>query len=116
MFKRIGFKIKDFLAGRPSKRSGKWPEVRATHLKEEPKCAWCGGTAKLEVHHMLPFHLDPTKELDPNNLITLCEVAGSNCHFDIGHGGSSWKDYNPNVKQDCISHFRPKPDEIVKDS
>jgi 5-methylcytosine-specific restriction enzyme A len=71
------------------KRSPQWPKVRAEHLKKNPTCAVCDGTAKLEVHHIVPFHIDSTKELEPTNLLTLCESKenGINCHLAFGHVG-----------------------------
>lgn len=97
--------IKDIIQGKitlGTSRSSKWPKVRATHLKIQPNCAVCGGTKSLEVHHMEPFHIKPEKELDPGNLITLCEAKnnGINCHLAIGHLGS-YKSLNPSVKEDA---------------
>lgn len=87
-----------------SKRSDKWPAVRAAHLKQFPRCAVCQGTKKLEVHHMKPFHLHPELELDPKNLITLCEnkADGVNCHLLFGHLGN-FKSFNANVIPDSSS-------------
>lgn len=85
----------------PKQRSSKWPKVRATHLEANPSCACCGATTKLEVHHKRPFSLDASLELDPNNLITLCESTsdGIICHLCVGHAGN-YREYNPNVEQD----------------
>ena len=71
-------------------RSGKWPRVRKQHLVDHPACAVCGGRKKIEVHHVVPFTRDKTKELDPSNLITLCNHL--RCHLLVGHLGSfhSW--------------------------
>ena len=44
-------------------RSERWPETRAFHLNKESVCAWCGGTEKLQVHHVAPFHVLPGLEL-----------------------------------------------------
>ena len=84
------------------KRSKEWNKVRKQHLINNPFCAACGETKKLEVHHIKPFHLYPELELDPDNLITLCETASNGiiCHLCIGHRGN-YKDCNPNVKQDA---------------
>ena len=81
-----------------AKRSNHWPTVRKQHLQLHPTCELCGGGAKLEVHHKRPFHLHPELELDPANLITLCEAGtdGVNCHLPFGHlcnwnsGNGSW--------------------------
>lgn len=82
-------------------RSPDWASVRKEFLKNNPKCAVCGGTTKMEVHHMKPFHSFPTLELDINNLISLCE-AGKNgivCHLAFGHLGS-YKSINKKVVKD----------------
>jgi predicted TIM-barrel fold metal-dependent hydrolase len=81
-----------------SKRSNHWPIARKQHLKNNPDCAVCGGNTKIEVHHIRPFHLHPDLELDPNNLITLCENGkdGVNCHLLFGHLGN-FKSFNVNV-------------------
>jgi hypothetical protein len=83
------------------KRSTLWAKVRKEHLKNNPKCAVCEDTHKLNVHHIKPFHLHPELELEPSNLITLCECAsyGIICHLLIGHLGD-FKNVNPNVLED----------------
>lgn len=88
-----------------SKRSGHWPKVRRAFLKGKA-CAVCGGTKKLEAHHKMPFHLDQGKELDPNNLIALCEGNKEvNCHLFIGHLGN-FKGFNPEVQADAMAWAR----------
>lgn len=79
-------------------RSGQWPKVRADHLKQSPTCTVCGGRSKIEVHHIRPFHIHPELELDPANLITLCEDNGDgvNCHLFFGHLGN-FKSFNADV-------------------
>jgi len=62
--------------------SARWKRVRAAHLKKEPCCAVCGRDKNVEVHHVVPVAVDPLRELDPHNLITLC---ASPCHFMFGH-------------------------------
>jgi 5-methylcytosine-specific restriction enzyme A len=49
----------------------------------------CGGTKKLQVHHIYPVHISPRLELEPSNLITLCRAKkyGLDCHLFIGHRG-----------------------------
>jgi hypothetical protein len=63
---------------------------------------------KLDVHHIRPFHLHPDLELEPSNLITLCEAdkGGVNCHLFIGHLGN-FKSFNVDVKADA-SYWREK--------
>jgi hypothetical protein len=80
-------------------------------------CSVCDGKKKLEVHHKMPFHLHPALELDPGNLITLCEnkADGVNCHLLFGHLGN-FKSYNPQVNVDaslwfCKIRYRPKSSE-----
>jgi 5-methylcytosine-specific restriction protein A len=97
-------KISDTLKGIPGTRSPKWAAVRKQFLQENPVCALCGGAALLEVHHKLPFHLHPELELEPSNLITLCESSkgGVTCHLFFGHLGD-YKSFNKNVDKDVKS-------------
>ena len=104
MASMVLIKIDDILKSKSPlrvNRSKEWPKVRKEHLKNNPVCACCGGTRKLEVHHIHPFHLKPELELDPTNLITLCEDASSGiiCHLCIGHLGS-YKSFNEDVVSD----------------
>lgn len=94
--------IKDLVQGKTTvskRRSPKWPGVRQAHLEKNPKCIACGGTAHLQVHHVVPFHIAPERELDPTNLATLCESKkyGVNCHLFAGHKGT-YKSVNKDWK------------------
>lgn len=94
-------------AGRP--RSPKWPAVRAAHLRRFGSCSACGRTANLEVHHVIPFQVDPALELHPDNLITLCADP---CHLIFGHL-MSWSSWNEWVRADSATYLnrirnRPK--------
>lgn len=75
-------------------RSSQWRTVRDRYANTHPLCAFCGSTA-VDVHHIQPFHLFPARELDPDNLVSLCR----NHHFIYGHAGD-WKAYNPDVMID----------------
>ena len=92
-------------------RSPKWRNIRNNHLKLHNKCEACGSTKDLEVHHIVPVHIDADKELDPSNLITLCAKS---CHLLFGHL-MDFKSYNPQVVKDSQEIFskirnRPKQD------
>lgn len=82
--------------GKP--RSNMWRDVRRKHLEENSECAVCGRKKNLVPHHIIPVHKDPSKELDPNNLITLCEGPSFNCHLFFGHL-RDWSSFNPDVKR-----------------
>ena len=97
--------IKDRIEGKAKKgarRSSRWRKVRKEHLSKHSKCFLCGSTKSLEVHHIIPFYIAPDKELDPNNLMTLCENKkyGINCHLLVGHLGN-YRRVNPNVVIDA---------------
>lgn len=89
-------------------RSPKWKSVREQHLLENSHCAACGRNSKLEVHHIEPVHINPERELDPTNLITLCS---SPCHIVFGHL-MDWKSWNTNVIKDSmvyLNKYQNKP-------
>lgn len=81
-------------------RSPRWDKVREAHLVLFPICAACGSRLKLNVHHIKPFHLFPELELEPSNLITLCEGDVVNCHLLFGHL-RSWHSFNEDVRADA---------------
>ena len=76
-------------------RDARWREVRAAHIEKEPVCQACGRATKLDVHHIIPVAFDKTRELDPENLITLCSQP---CHFVFGHF-MSYYCYNKDVRK-----------------
>ena len=101
-------RAKDLLQGKvpinSPTRSSRWPKVRNEHLQKHPVCEVCGGVKNLNVHHIKPYNHYPELELDPNNLITLCEAEkkGVNCHLWFGHLGN-FKNINPNVVNDSAA-------------
>ena len=85
-----------WVAMTPLPRSSKWPAARASFIKEHQECAACGTREDLDVHHVVPFHVDPSLELEHGNLITLCRAD----HLIWGHF-RDWKAYNPQVREDA---------------
>lgn len=92
MFNIFGFGILRYAA-----RSSKWNKVRKDFLKNNPRCAACGSDNDIEIHHIVPVHVDPSLELDTNNLIPLCAKS---CHLLMGHL-MDYKSWNVNVIKDC---------------
>jgi len=100
-------RLKDRIQGKAApgeKRSGRWRKVRKDFIEANPTCFVCGGSKKVEVHHVIPFSVAPDLELDPSNLVSLCEAKkyGLNCHLLIGHLGN-YRRTNPNFWTDAIS-------------
>ena len=82
-------KIAEMFGGTP--RSSEWRRVRDKFVENHPDCVVCGSRKNIQVHHVIPFCVDPSKELEVSNLATMC----SRCHLLIGHGG--WfQRYNAN--------------------
>jgi 5-methylcytosine-specific restriction endonuclease McrA len=84
-------------------RAGGWAKARREHLLKEPECVACGKADAVNVHHIVPYHTDPKRELDPTNLVTLCADP---CHLVHGHL-MSWSRANPEVREDC-ARYRAK--------
>ena len=102
-------------------RSPHWPALERDIIGSQSWCSICGAVKHLIVHHIKPFHLFPELELDPNNLIVLCEgtmgyLAGQNCHLVFGHLGN-WTKYNQILIPDTVNFlqrlFLPEPRQIV---
>lgn len=60
-----------------------WKKKRK-EIKElyDGKCAICGSSKNLQVHHIVPIQIIPTLKLDNDNLIAVCEK----CHREIHNG------------------------------
>ena len=95
LFRKIFQPQIEMWLGQP--RSPGWRSVRFKHLTQFPTCAACGREKNLEVHHVVPFHMNRDKELDPSNLLTLC---GDTCHLAFGHL-FDWSSHNPSVREDA---------------
>ena len=82
-------------------RSGQWPKIQKEFLRDNPICAVCEkkGTLlrSLNIHHVIPFSEDKSKELLAENLITLCRPD----HLLFGHL-NSWASFNSDVRADCL--------------
>jgi hypothetical protein len=81
-------------------RSSKWYVIRYQHLIKQNFCQACGTKKHLQVHHIVPFGVDPSKELDENNLITLCR----SCHLVFGHL-MDWRSWNTEVINDSMVYY-----------
>lgn len=77
-------------------RSSQWPAVRRKHLRLWPTCAACGTCDGVEVHHIVPVHVDKSKELMDWNLLSLCKAH----HLLVGHLGS-WHSWNESARTDA---------------
>lgn len=97
MFQTIRFAISEFLR----KCQPAWRTLRSRWLVAFPRCAACGSTRRVEVHHVVPAHVDPSRVLDPENLISLCRL----CHFVFGHL-LSWRSWNEDVRADAAAYRR----------
>jgi 5-methylcytosine-specific restriction endonuclease McrA len=110
----------DVARGKPAiERSKKWPAVRNKHLKLYPTCEACGSKEHVQVHHIKPFHMFPELELEPTNLITLCEKyladddnSNDNHHLKLGHGGD-FKKYEKNVLKK-VNEYRMNKSKLGK--
>lgn len=95
--------VKRYLANRKHPRDPQWESYRRAQLVRQPECQWCGSRTDLQVHHVLPFHTHPDRELDFTNFITLCEKAGVGCHLGKGHLGN-FRQANVYIRECCEYH------------
>jgi hypothetical protein len=75
------------------RRSPHWMEFEKAYLHGK-SCAGCGRIDTLSAHHMIPFHVDKSRELDVTNLLPLC-YGPTFCHWVIGHCALSWECWHP---------------------
>lgn len=82
-------------------RAPGWKRLRRTWLKEFPNCAVCGTDREVVPHHVVPFHVNPARELDRGNLLTLCPPD----HWLVGHL-CNWSSHNKDVRRDAARWLR----------
>jgi 5-methylcytosine-specific restriction protein A len=104
-------------------RSPEWPKVEKAFRKIHPQCVACivKSVTHIQIHHRFPFHYctalgRPDLELDPRNLITLCEWKdpAPNHHELVGHL-ADWSSADLDVATDAIDWRGMSNDEIRKD-
>ena len=102
MLRAVYDQIRAFAMG----RSPKWPTLARLHLATHSACAACGVKDKsCTPHHIVPVHVDAARELDPSNLITLCESSTHNCHLIFGHF-LNWTSWNTQVVADAAEYLK----------
>jgi hypothetical protein len=85
-------------------RSPEWARVRKSFAQKHQRCLICGIEKKsLQIHHVVPFSINPDLELEKNNLIPLCtsKYWGYNDHLVVGHA-QNFKLENPWVLLDIV--------------
>jgi hypothetical protein len=91
-------------------RSSGWAKLRSQHISKNPFCAACGRSDRFGVHRIESVHLNPNRELDPENLITLCS---SPCYIVFGHF-MDYKSWNINVIKDCEVYYSKHRNRLYK--
>ena len=86
-----------------AQRNPHWPKIRASYMKQHPKCEILCGKKATDCHHILPVHLFPNEELNPQNFLAVCE----DCHFIFGHF-FNYRSYNKDIRND-IQRIKNRP-------
>lgn len=93
-------------------RSSGWTAFRNAWVQKNPYCVMCGTTGNPHVHHVIPFSVQKSLELDPANVVTLCGPKEKNCHLHWGHDPDgkygpakpNWKKYNEKLREDIETY------------
>lgn len=72
-----------------ARRSYGWTKLEHRVLAARPECDWCGKKATVG-HHVVPFHVDPSRELDESNIGSCCDT----CHAVLAHFVYRWDLYD----------------------
>lgn len=64
-----------------------WQNAQRTKLaSENPLCRRCGVNPGVQVHHVVPVYIDPSRAFDESNITLLCEP----CHYQE-HSKQGWQ-------------------------
>ena len=100
MFNWIKNLFEDRIFG--AERNPRWVLLSRRYREDFPNCEVCGKKAK-ETHHIIPVHIDKSKELVWDNLLAVCRE----CHFSFCHF-FSWKSFNKDIEED-IERINNRP-------
>jgi len=67
------------------------------------ECAICGSEKCIEVHHVIPVHININLATNYENFIALCDNNNNGCHRWIGHFGDFKNKWNLNIRQYAIA-------------
>lgn len=82
-----------------------WRKESRAFLAENPTC-WVTGRPAAIVHHIVPFWLDPSLELEWYNF---APFADQQVHLFAGHGGN-WRCYRPRLREWCRAERAARED------
>jgi hypothetical protein len=77
-------------------------KAKRAYRDAHPECAICGNRKYLEVHHVIPVHVDHTLACDLDNFITLCDPKNNGCHRWFGHFGNFRSKWNLEIREFAI--------------
>ena len=84
MYNRLGPDNPKWKGGKVTEYGPGWRSIRTmVRRRDGNKCARCGSTKNLQVHHIIPYRESHDNSLE--NLITLC----GNCHPRVEHGSAT---------------------------
>lgn len=85
--------------------------IKCLSTNQDDKCFDCQHIKKLEVHHVIPIHVDESKALEVTNCVALCNECHKNRHSTQG-----WQKGNSlNVIESKVVSITPKGIESVYD-
>lgn len=67
------------------------------------ECTICGNQQFIEVHHIIPVHVNINLSCDPTNLISLCDAKNNSCHRWLGHYGDFRYKWNTQIRQYALA-------------
>ena len=77
-------------------------KAKRSYVNRHPECAVCGNRKYLEVHHVIPVHVDHSLACDDDNFITLCDTKNNGCHRWIGHFGNFRSKWNVDIREYAV--------------
>jgi len=83
------------------------------------ECAICGNKQYIEVHHVIPVHIDINLSANPTNFISLCDAKNNGCHRWIGHLGdfrykwNIWIRHYAIASRLCLQKIEPNREFII---
>ena len=78
-------------------------KAKRAYATTHPECAICGNPNNIEIHHVIPVHIDITMSCNFKNFVSACDSNNNGCHRWLCHFGDFKNKWNLNIRQYAIA-------------
>lgn len=78
-------------------------KAKKAYATIRPECAICGNPSNIEIHHVIPVHIDISLACNFDNFVAACDTGNNGCHRWLCHFGDFKNKWNLDIRQYAIA-------------